>query len=302
MDTFLKALLYIGTVVAIGAGVFRWFVAPESLRPEVSGRLRTGLVVGCALVLVASPLQIVVTISNLLGRFDPSLGTEYLVATRHGVATLARFVAIALLIAATLLPFGRTAGRSFFTVSALLLLATFSWTSHAVAVAGTLPLVADLLHFAAAAGWAGAVLYAAWMPFWERPGTPQVVALNRVSSIGATAVMVLFATGLYTALLHVSSPQILASSPYGRVLSVKNLLVLLIVAVAAVNRWWFLPRIRRGQAGPSFRRLFRAEAMLLLAVLAVTGLLTTSALPHEPGVPPDPLESLRNFLPDRGTN
>lgn len=296
VDTYIKALLYIGTVTAIGAGVFTWFVAPVGTPASLARWVRGGLYSGCALVLIGSPLQIVATVSNLLGGFDPLIGVDYLFSTRHGTATLVRLGAVGLLIATTVLPLNRTAGRWSFGLSALLLLGTFSWTSHAVAVGGTLPLLADLLHFAAAALWAGAVLYTAWLPLWNGQG-PAVAAVERVSRIGLASVVLLAVSGVYTALLHVSTPEILSGSPYGRALTLKNVLVLVIVAIAAVNRWWLLPRLRQAGSSSSFLHLFRGEALLLLGVLALTGLLTTSALPHEPGVQPDPLESLRNFLP-----
>ena len=299
MDTLVKSLLYIGTVMTLGAGIFTWFVAPETLRVANRRRQRWGLLVGAAIVLVLSPLQIVVTVTDLLGSFDPVVGLDYLFSTRHGTSTLLRLGTVLLVVAATLFPMPRTGGRALFAVSGLLLLGTFSWTSHAVAVGGTLPLLGDLLHFASAALWAGAVLYTAWLPFHDSvvAGGAAETAVGRVSRIGLASVALLALSGAYTALLHVRTPEVLTASPYGRVLILKNLLVLLIVAVAAVNRWWFLPRLRANGPSPAFIALFRCEALLLLLVLAITGVLTTSALPHEPGVRPDPLESLRNFLP-----
>lgn len=58
------------------------------------------------------------------------------------------------------------------------------------------------------------------------------------------------------------------------------MLVGVILAVAALNRWWLLPALTpRGQTQP-LGRVLKLEAALLLTVFAATGLLTTQPLPH----------------------
>lgn len=299
MDTLMKALLYVGTILTVGAGVFAWFVGPEHMQGASRRRAWWGLTLGASIVFIVSPLHVALSIIYLVGYFDPVFGREYLFATRHGTATLLRMAVVAMVVALTLWPLPRPLGRALFTAAAVGLLSTFSWTSHAVAVGGALPLLTDLVHFAAAAAWSGAVLYTAWLPLWRGSAadTELLTSVRRVSGIGLASVLVLFVTGIYTALLHVRTPEILSTSPYGRALILKNVLVLVIVALAAVNRWWFLPGLEQPERFRYFSRMFRAEALLLLAVLALTGLLTTSALPHEAGVQPNPLESLLNFIP-----
>ena len=62
-------------------------------------------------------------------------------------------------------------------------------------------------------------------------------------------------------------------------LELKLALVGTILAVAALNRWWLLPALKRGETR-RLGRTMKLEALLLIAVFAATGLLTTRPLPH----------------------
>jgi copper transport protein len=139
----------------------------------------------------------------------------------------------------------------------------------------------DIDHRVAAVDWKSAVQAGAFLPVWgleQRDGLERAMA--RVSAIGLTAVIVLFATGIYSAQLHVGEPESIATTRYGWALVTKVALVLVILGIAALNRWRFLPTLRRDGPSLQFRRALRIEALLLLAVIGATGWLTTSPLPH----------------------
>ncbi len=96
----------------------------------------------------------------------------------------------------------------------------------------------------------------------------------------------LFATGIYASLLHIERPDVLTATLYGRTLIVKLALVGVILGIAALNRWHFLPKLSAHGYGTGalphrFGRVLLLEAALLLTIFAVTGLLTTSPLPHD---------------------
>lgn len=126
------------------------------------------------------------------------------------------------------------------------------------------------------------MLYTALSPAWHDPARlddlNRVVA--RVSSIGLFSVLLLAGTGVYASTMHLHAPAQLVTSPYGRALSLKVVLVVVILSIAALNRWWFVPALRRGHAQKRFGRILKVEALLLVGVLAATGVLTTSPLPH----------------------
>ena len=284
-----KALLFLGILLLVGGGVFArltgaalWRGAPPAARRRLYG----GVLLGATLLLLASGLDVLLTIHNTLGFVTSELAGEYLRATRHGNAVVLR-LALLVVTSGTALPGSRSSSGGIrhatcilFGISGLALLATFSWTSHAVAMGGRLPMTADLLHLTGATTWGGSLLYLSVLPLWQGPQEPLREALGRLSGIGLVSVLLLAATGTYAGFLHIQSPQILSGSPYGRTLMVKVGLVAIIIAVAAYNRLRLLPEFRRRGSSKRLPAFLRIEALLVITVLGITGVLTTSALPH----------------------
>ena len=303
MLALVKASLLLGAVLLVGAGVFGRFVAPE-LREEVRAQLRWGAGVGATVLLFGSAIDVTQTVNNAVGRYDAAFLLEYLRFTRHGNAVLVRSVLVVVVAFLTLrwmsaftTSLVQRINHALYLLTSLGLLATFSWTSHAAAMGGTEPLLADLAHFTAASAWPGAVLYLALAPVWSEAQRPELnKALTRVSALGLACVALLFVTGAYTSLIHLQNPERFAQSPYGQALIYKLLLVGLIVGLAAYNRLWLLPASLKGRPTSRFRRVMRLEALTLVAVFITTGVLTTSALPHEPGIQPTVFENLTTLL------
>lgn len=278
MSAPVKAAVYLGVVLLVGAGAFRFAVGP-ALEAGMRRTLRTGAVVGAALIALASLADVGWTVFRLVERFDPALTGEYLLTTRHGRATLLR---LALTLPLALLALRPRRRPVLFTVTSLGVLVTFSGLSHAAAEHGAAALLADLGHFAAAALWGGAVLYTALSPAWGDPAQRDALTatVRRVSQVGLASVFLLTATGVYAGVLHLGTPATLATTPYGRTLSVKIALVALILALAGLNRWVLLPRLTARGATKVFAQAMELEAFLLILVFAITGILTTSPLPH----------------------
>lgn len=284
MPVLIKTLAYLGVVLLVGAGLFKYAVGPELLGLKMQHRLQRGVLLGTVLVIIASLTDIAWSIATILGRFDPALTWDYLLTSNHGRATLVRLGLASLL--AVLTVSSRTLRRirlTFWAVASLGVLATFSYLSHGAAMHGPPALLADLGHFTAATLWGGAVFFTALSPAWRDPS--RLADLNRVmarvSKVGLYSVLLLAATGVYASIMHLNNPTLLVTSPYGRALSFKLALVGLILALAALNRWWFVPALRRGHAQERFGRILKVEALLLIGALAATGLLTTSPLPHD---------------------
>jgi copper transport protein len=89
----------------------------------------------------------------------------------------------------------------------------------------------------------------------------------RFSNVATMAVMSLILTGLVAILLHIPSVSALFSTSYGRALTIKLGLVVLLLAIGGLNL------IARGQ-GP-FGRMVGAELILALGVFVATGFLTS---------------------------
>ena len=286
-------------MLAVGAGVYGLFVAPAGTagNARLPRRLLLGAMAGALLLLAAGPLDIATAVGRLLGRFESSFFWQYLQSTRHGSATLYR-TGLAVALPVTLLVRPANLSRLLFVLVSTLLLATFSWTSHSAAMGGNVPLLADLVHFGAAGAWAGSIMYAAWSRPTKAGASGEGAAVRevgRLSALGLWAVLLLFGTGIYLALLHLTEPAVLTESDYGRAFIVKLVFIAAVLAVAAFNRFWLVPAVERGERLDTFRNFLRGETLLLLGVIVATAVLTTSSLPHEPG-DPTPLQNLQNFL------
>jgi copper transport protein len=157
--------------------------------------------------------------------------------------------------------------------------------SHAGSVPGSFWAVAtDFTHLVAAAVWIGMLvqmaLFLAWtrnVPPEERPLT-QVTHLQRFSAVAAVSVLLLLASGIANALVHVPAPQSMLETAYGRTLSLKLGILLLLLAVAGVNAFHLRPRLVDDETGAdSLRRrlsiMVRVEIGLAVAVVLAAALL-----------------------------
>jgi copper transport protein len=286
MQVAAKAAVFAGVVLLLGAGVFaRWITRPP-LPPSQRAWLRRGGLLGALLLASGSALEVVDALTRAAGAFDPPLLGPYLLETRHGNAVIARLVLAALLVVA-----GRSPGwpggrdRAVFLTLAVAILLTLSLISHAGAQGRMLPLLADLVHVGGAASWAGSLLYAAWLLAWPRAGAASgatETSMQRLSTLGLVGLTSIVITGVYAAVVHLPDPAALTRTPYGRVLLIKVAAVTMILAVAAVNRWVAIPWMTRRLTTVVLRRLVRVEALLVLVVLGLTGLLVSQPLPEPP--------------------
>lgn len=148
----------------------------------------------------------------------------------------------------------------------------------------------DFIHLTTAATWIGGLVAVAALLVWARrelSSEERAVllagALRRFSLLATTSLALLLATGVFNALVQVSSWPEMVETPYGRALTVKLILIVPLLGVAALNAFVLRPNFIRRAAGDSggAERL-RAwlgcavplEAALAIAVLAVVGLLT----------------------------
>lgn len=276
----LKTGLLLGLVLFVGAGIFGRFVGPEALTGRGLRRLRFGHILGAVLLALFGLFEVAWILRQVLGVVEPGLFVEFLLRSRQGVTVLAR---LGLILALLLLGLGgRTRlalDRVLFIAFGLGLLVTVSRVSHSGAL-GLLPLLNDLAHVVAATAWGGSLLYAAWLPVWSGPIAPLRALLARLSAVGLGGVLLLVASGIYASTLHLFGVAAFTQTAYGGTLALKLVLVMVILVLAAVNRWSLLPAIRTVPAsgsGPVFSlaRVVRVEAVVLIAIFAVTGLLGT---------------------------
>jgi putative copper export protein/mono/diheme cytochrome c family protein len=285
VNALFKTILYLGSVFLLGAGTFAGWIAPGLAQDRVTSLLRRGLIAGAILLVVGSGLDAGSALARVTDAFDASLLVPYLTETRQGLAILIRVSTATVLAVLCLQWLGRRdVNRPILVFIGLTLLATFSVTSHAAGQSKMFPMLADLIHLTAMVAWAGTLLFVGWVPWpTEEPAVAVFdKAVSRLSTIGLISVILLFATGVYASALNLWGPPALTGTAYGRSLLFKVGLVLVTLGVAGVNRWILAPMVALRRPWTAFSWLVRLESFLLVAVLGLTGILTTRPLPEAP--------------------
>lgn len=164
----------------------------------------------------------------------------------------------------------------------LVMLVALSRQSHAAATARQLPVLADWLHMAGISPWVGGLLGFVRLSSGRRrvalpqgaegsaapvARVPLALAVPRFTRVAVVSVAVMGLTGTYGALLHVPDGSALVTTGYGRTLLLKLALLVPVLLLGAINMF------RRGN-GP-FRRLVGVELALIVAIVGVTGFLSS---------------------------
>jgi copper transport protein len=166
-----------------------------------------------------------------------------------------------------------------------------SLVSHGGAVEGSFWAVAsDFVHLAAAAVWVGMLAEIGLLLAWARRGVPDSVRtpvlaahLQRFSVLATVSVIALLASGAFSALTEIPTPEAMLQTSYGRVLVAKLALIGLLLPVAGLNAVVLRPRALSGvsASGQALERLRRwlnravwLEAALAVGVLAIVAVLT----------------------------
>ncbi|MGH8743595.1 MAG: copper resistance D family protein [Burkholderiales bacterium] len=180
---------------------------------------------------------------------------EVLFNSHYGHAWLVRVFALVMLWSGWLLGRRNLDSRAvslFMLVGAAIIALTRSASGHA-ADAGDLsvPELMDGLHLLAASLWSGGMVAftAVIFPTWFRYGEQQVKLIadmaGRFSGLAGMALAAVLLTGLYNSWVEVRTLSALWTTPYGNILSVKILLVLVLVILGASNRYVSVPLLKR---------------------------------------------------------
>ena len=261
---------------------------------------RALLACGGGLLALGALLSVPGQASVLTGSLAEGLKPETMAAVVTGMdlgkaAVLrAALAALAVTLVLTLEP-----SRSTWTIAAVLgALATGSlaWMGHGAATEGSggpVHLVSDILHAWAAAVWIGALAAFLLLLRTSNPTPEATAALHRAlhgfSGVGTSLVAVLIATGAINGWFLVGVVHLdgLWKTPYGRLLSLKLILFMAMLGLAAANRFQLSPALGRGLGsepaqGAALRALRRSvvvETAVGLAVLALVAWFGTLAPP-----------------------
>jgi len=161
------------------------------------------------------------------------------------------------LAAATALGFDRVSfARWLAPITALMFVAGIAWTGHSgsgFGISGNLQLTADALHLVAASAWIGGLVPLALLLSVARKETGAWIGIasdvtRRFSTLGLVSVATLIASGTANAWFPVGSIKALTGTEYGRVLVLKLVLFVVMIAIAAINRNVLTPRLAASSA------------------------------------------------------
>jgi len=164
-------------------------------------------------------------------------------------------------------------------LAASLALATTAWTGHAGATEaglGALHRASDILHLLAAATWLGALFL--FLITAIRGGDKQKLILHLAgfATTGSAIVLLLLLTGLANTLIIAGWPFDWGSDWFA-LLAAKLALFLLMLALAASNRWRLTPALERDPSGGlrALKLSLFVEASAAVAIVAIVGWLGT---------------------------
>lgn len=282
---------YTGAMVLFGSSLFALYALRAS---AVDLRwMRPLLAWSAAGLLVATILGLIAQTSVLAGSLREGLTVDSLSAVlttmNLGRAALVRLASagLALLLISTLKP-----GRFSLAMGGVLgaiACASFTWMGHGAATegpGGILHTIADVAHALAAGVWIGALICFLLL-LKRRPADDRKLtqlryeALHGFSGVGSALVAVLVASGLVNSWFLVGPTRLagLWMTPYGQLLSLKLVLFIGMLGLAAANRFRLTPALAASldsDAGPglepalaALRRSLILETSLAFAVLGL---------------------------------
>ena len=295
----LRLLQFAGAMVLFGSSLFLIYALPRNgLGSGVElDWPRKVLAWSAGVVLAASGVGLLAHTSILAGSIREGMTASSLSAVMTtmsmGPSTLIRAGAAALTLAALALRVSRATWWLCASLGAVIC-ASFAWMGHGAATEGApglLHLTADILHTLAAGAWIGALVafFLLLRPRAKSVTLDSVLhrALHGFAGVGTGLVAVIVATGLANSWFLVGPTRIsgLWTTPYGQLLSLKLVLFVSMLALAAANRFHLTPALgaavdggeASGQALDALRRSLAIETAVSFLVLGLVAWFGTLA-------------------------
>jgi copper transport protein len=276
----LRVAFYAGSLIGIGAALFRLLVDPRRAA-RADGHLILTACLAAAISLIAllgieGGMSAGAPLSRIL---DPAI---WQIGSRStlGFSALLTVPGLVLIALASYTSSWRLASM-WILIGAVIAISGFAVTGHVATAAPrwlTGPVL--VLHVLCAAFWIGALL-----PLYRRLGDEPAAAaaiVTRFSRIAVAMVTALLAAGVIIAWIQVRTPDALVDTAYGRRLLAKLALVAGLLLLAAVNKWRLTPRLAVGDpsANTALRRAIIAELALAGGILIVTAMLGQTPPPR----------------------
>jgi copper transport protein len=252
--------LYLGLFVGIGGVFFARWIARSMTGVTVP---RAALVIG----LTSAAASLGALGLDLLGLPPAALATRapwaVALATSAGPALL---VAVAAMLLALMALRDAWHARATAAVAFVGVGMSLAMTGHAAtAPPEVLTRPAVFLHGLCVAFWIGAL--APLAAAVSKPAATPLPLLNRFSGIAVPVVAALAFTGFVLAVIQLEKPSALIETRYGLILATKLVLVLVLLALAALNRFRLTPALARNeQAAFALKRSILLECAVALGI------------------------------------
>jgi copper transport protein len=276
---------YAGLTVALGAITLRVLVLSRcgltvsERAPKASEAARAGMW-GAVLLLVAAPLRALNQVRTLVEPDESWLPVlQGVLGTSLGRALLLQAIwAAAAIVAFLVARQGRDRGWKIATIALVILALTPGLTGHAATAASpALALAAATAHVWGAGLWIGGLFH-----LWRLTGRASDLTLRRALAafhpVAMVGVALLVMSGLNHAWSTLGPLANLVETSWGRLLSLKLALVLAVLALG-YQHWRSSERAVEAGDRSGLRQSIGREALLALAVMVVTAVLTSTQKP-----------------------
>ncbi len=274
-----KALAYLASLTAAGSALF--LVTFSALDAETRKAVcRLGLAGACAAALATLalvPLGAVFLAGGWSGALDPML-TRMVAQSPIGESVVVRIIGLALV---AIFFVGRRIANPAALLGALTVCASFAFRGHVLAEPRLVLGILLTAHLLGLAFWIGA-----FAPLFRlaRQGDPMRAgaladAFGR-RAVGVVAVLAAAGAGLLV--LLTGNPLGALALPYGQFLAIKVSVFVLLLGLAAFNRFRLTPALLAGdsRAGARLQRSIGCEVAVVCVIALTTATLTTVSSPE----------------------
>jgi copper transport protein len=286
MAAVARFLAYGGVLLAVGGALFLVLAHDGGdERPLLLEVVTTAAAMGLVGVLAEIPAQAALATGQ---GYDAVTDSDALRAgLRNGVGWLTLLCVlgtVVVVIAARVAPSART--RAVAIVSGGVATGAFALSGHSRSTSPrALVMVADAVHAWAAAAWFGGLALLALVLWARRKSDAErdsAVATGRVvvrySRVATVAVIGVGVAGFTLAWSEIRALDALTSTSYGKLVLLKVAVVGVIAALGVYNHFRLVPALEQApkKAGAGLRRTIRVEAIVVVAVLAITSVLVNT--------------------------
>lgn len=281
----------IGVIAAKYIGVFIWLgslLATAGLRLSRMPISTRSMAVLAGVAIAAGIVELPLLAIRQRGTVPGSLADTLTAIGEIDTASLTSFamLTVGAILTLFLLRYVQIPKLKFFLIFAGISAISLPLSGHTRSKSPELILIlADSIHIVAGAFWLGGLLALGLMLTRELRGKQaesveaEVSTFNRFSMLATFSVISVAVSGglMAIAITQTWRPLDILERNYGRILGFKIAVVVIVLLIAARNRWLLIPRIRMGAQNivrRNLRRLVLAELALLVLVLGFSAVLT----------------------------